>query len=360
MSAAVVLFTRDLRVHDHPALAAAARYAETVVPLFVVDAALGGRPCPNRTAFLAEALEDLDASLRARGGALVVRAGETVAETMRLVAETRATHVLCSADVSAVAQRREARLTEACRVARVEFEAHPGVTVVPPGVVEPSGGGDHYKVFTPYYRAWAEVPWRAPAPVPKRLRLPDEWAPGRPAAVAASGPTSPGRDRGGETEARTRWRAWLRRGMAEYDAGHDRLAAAGTSRLSPYLRWGCLSPLEVATGARRTGSAGFLRQVAWRDFHHQVADAFPALSRRDYRPRDRRWKGDGPEFDAWREARTGVPLVDAAMRQLEGEGWVHNRARMVAASFLTKTLGVHWKLGADHYMRWLTDGEVWA
>ena len=146
--------------------------------------------------------------------------------------------------------------------------------------------------------------------------------------------------------------------MAEYDAGHDRLAAAGTSRLSPYLRWGCLSPLEVATGARRTGSAGFLRQVAWRDFHHQVADAFPALSRRDYRPRDRRWKGDGPEFDAWREARTGVPLVDAAMRQLEGEGWVHNRARMVAASFLTKTLGVHWKLGADHYMRWLTDGEV--
>ena len=154
-------------------------------------------------------------------------------------------------------------------------------------------------------------------------------------------------------------RAFLRDGVGGYEDGHDDLAGDRTSRLSAHLRWGCVSPLELAREAgERRGGAAFVRQLCWRDFHHQVLAATPSLPHRDYRRRGDRWSRSQRLLEAWREGRTGYPLVDAAMRQLAEEGFMHNRARMTVASFLCKDLYVDWREGAWHFWDLLTDGEI--
>jgi deoxyribodipyrimidine photo-lyase len=341
---AVVLFTRDLRVHDHPALAEAAARAESVVPLFVLDDRIAAGP--NRMRFLLESLADLRRSL---GGKLVVRRGDPVAEAMRLVGETGAEAVFLSADVSAYARERERRL----RAERVDVRTFPGVTVVPAGELLPAGA-DHFRVFTPYWRRWAEAELRPVRRAPRRLSIPGGIAVGRLPALRGE-PVLPG----GEEAGRKRLAGWLASGLARYGELHDDLAADGTSRLSPYLHFGCLSAREIAErAAGRPGAEPFLRQLAWRDFFHQLLAARPDASREDYRRRRAPWNDDPEGLAAWREGRTGIPLVDAGMRQLAREGWMHNRARLVVASFLTKHLSVDWRLGAAHFAELLVDGDV--
>ena len=361
MPTAIVLFTRDLRVHDHPALHAALQSADAVVPLFVLDDAVlrGPFAAPNRTSFLVDCLHDLRAALRQRGSDLVVARGDVVKEVAAVATATGATEVHLSADVSAHAQRREVRL----RATGLTVTSHPGITIVPPDELRASGGSN-YKVFTPYWRVWAAEPWRPTVPAPKTLRLPTGIRAGRiPAATTlCPGERSPALPRGGEERGRARMTTWLRSSLAAYEQHHDDLAADDTSRLSPWLHFGCISPIELAEAAAgRPGGEAFVRQLCWRDFHHQVTAAHPRIATDDYRPRGRRWL-TGAEaddaFETWRYGRTGVPLVDAAMHQLRHEGWVHNRARLVAASYLTKTLGVDWRRGASHYLHWLVDGDI--
>jgi deoxyribodipyrimidine photo-lyase len=355
---ALVLFTRDLRVHDHPALAQATRTAEQVIPLFVLDDRLlrSDFAVPNRLGFLVESLADLDRSLQERGAGLVVRRGDVVRETMAVAQETGAEAIHISEDVSAYAGVRLRRLEQE----RIAVHAHPGVTIVPPGDLRPAGG-DHFRVFTPYWRRWREQPQREPHGAPRRLELPGGVARGRLPALAdlTRGAQSPDVPAGGETAARRRLGAWIRSGLERYGERHDDLAADGTSRLSPYLRFGCLSPAELlARVDGRAGAEPFVRQLCWRDFHQQVTAANPDMPRADYRPRARRWRSDDHALAAWKEGRTGYPLVDAGMRQLAREGWMHNRARLVTASFLTRDLGIDWRAGARHFWDLLVDGEI--
>ncbi len=355
----MVLFTRDLRVRDHPALSAACTSARTVVPLFVVDPSITDLPAAsaNRLTFLIESLADLRTSLRRRGADLYVRCGDVPTEAMKVVAQTGASALLASEDVSRIARGRQQRLERACRVQRCRLELFPGMTVVAPGEVVPSGR-DHYAVFTPYWNRWREGPRRTAAPAPRRIYGPRGLAAGRiPATSAlASRPLSPHRPRGGESVGRVLAATFLRGLLAEYADAHDDMAGDRTSRLSAYLHFGCISPLELAR--RADGHEPFVRQLCWRDFHSQVLAAFPSLPTRDYRPRGRRWRRDGAALDAWREGRTGVPIVDAGMRQLLAEGFMHNRARMLTASFLVKELGIDWRLGARHFLDWLVDADV--
>lgn len=358
---ALVLFNRDLRLRDNPALAAAAR-AERTVPLFVFDEGLlrSRFAAPNRVAFMLEALRDLDEGLRKAGGRLFARRGDPVQEALAAARECGATQIHVSADWSAYARAREERLARACAEERIEFTAHPGVTVVSPGAVTPAGG-DHFKVFSPYHRAWSALPWREAAPKPRKLSVPPRLKAGRLPSLdsLSNGRPSLARQPGGEREGRERMRAFLRGELGDYDDGHDDLAGDRTSRLSAYLRWGCVSPLELAREAgERRGGAPFVRQLCWRDFHHQVLAANPALPRRDYRPRRDRWSRSRRALEAWREGRTGYPLVDAAMRQLAAEGFMHNRARMAVASFLCKDLYIDWREGAWHFWDLLSDGEI--
>jgi deoxyribodipyrimidine photo-lyase len=354
---AVVLFTRDLRVRDNPALDAACSAAEAVVPLFVLDDGVLGRfGAPNRVAFLLDALADLDGALRERGGALVVRRGDVVAETVRCAREAGATVVFVADDVSAYAGRRERRLLDA----GLDVRAAPGVTVVAPGTLAPAGG-DHFAVFTAYWNRWRTALRRAAAATPGRVSLPAGVDPGRLPTREELGAVglSPGLARGGEREAARRLRAWLEDGLPGYAARRDDLASDGTSRLSAYLHFGCLSPREVAErAAALPGGEDFVRQLCWRDFNHQLLAARPRAAIDDLRPRGDRWRQDDEALGAWIEGRTGYPLVDAGMRQLRAEGFMHNRARLVTASFLVKHLYLDWRVGARHFESLLVDGDL--
>ncbi|MER7269338.1 deoxyribodipyrimidine photo-lyase [Micromonospora carbonacea] len=367
---AIVLFTRDLRVHDHPALAAACSAFARVVPLFVLDPALTGRS-PNRTRFLHQSLAALRDALRDRGGDLVIRHGDPVAETIRLAGEVGAEGVALSADVSRYARTRERRLRAECERHRLHLRLFPGLTIVDPGAVRPAGG-DHYRVFTPYFRAWQGALWREELAPPDRIRLPERLRPGSspdgpPVGELPAPPPgeSPHAAPGGEAAARRRLAQWLPT-VDRYGDIHDDLAGDATSRLSPYLRFGCLSPLELANraGARAEDPAGarfgpFVRQLCWRDFYHQVTAVFPEIATKAYRRgATEDWRHDPEALDAWTRGRTGLPIVDAGMRQLRAEGWMHNRARLITAGYLTKVLGLDWREGVAVFSRWLLDGDV--
>ncbi|MGW6536878.1 cryptochrome/photolyase family protein [Streptomyces sp. NPDC055051] len=366
MTVAVVLYTSDLRVHDHPPLRAAAQGAEEVVPVFVRDPAVDrtGFAAPNRLAFLADCLEDLDRALAERGGRLVVRDGDTVAEVRELVRRTEADEVHMAAGVTAFARRREARLREALEEDGRRLYVHDGViTVVPPGDVLPQGS-DHFAVFTPYHRRWAAQPLRTPFAAPRKLAVPSDVRSERVPRRSDVADVSPDLPAGGESEGRKRLGSWLTAHVDTYEERHDDLAGDVTSRLSPYLHFGAVSATEAVHRAAKRGGAGadaFVRQLCWRDFHHQVLAARPGASGADYRSRPGRWR-EGPDAEAdlaaWREGRTGYPVVDAAMRQLAHEGWMHNRGRLITASFLSKTLCVDWREGARHFLGLLVDGDV--
>jgi deoxyribodipyrimidine photo-lyase len=341
---AIVLFTRDLRIHDNPALAAAAAEAERVLPLFVLDDAILARlGAPNRLAFLGEALGDLRGSL----GGLALRRGDTVAETVRLARQLDAKAVFLAEDASAFARRRERGLR-----AELEVRTFPSTSVLDLDEVR-TASGEHYKVFTPFWRAWRKARRRAQL-APPRIRLPDGVDLGRPPDLGRG--ESPGRPRGGETEGRGRLEQFLAGPVRRYEELADALADDGTSRLSPYLHFGCLSPLEVAE--RAAASEAFVRQLCWRDFFLQLLQARPETPREDLRERRAAWRDDPDALAAWKEGRTGYPIVDAGMRQLAEEGWLHNRARLIVGSFLTKTLGIDWRHGAAHSADLLVDGDL--
>ncbi len=361
-SVAVVVFTRDLRVDDHPALAHAVGDADQVVPLFVLDDSIltSSYNRPNRTGFLLESLHDLDDALRALGGALVVRRGEWVHEVAKVVAGVGAESVHVSDDVSGYAR---ARLTRLADTVPVPVERAPGATVVEPGAVTPGNTGDHYKVFTPYFRRWSEMRRRHVVPAPARVVLPDGVELGALPELAdlVQGARSPDLVPGGAGAGHARLEAWMANDLRGYADHHDDLPGDATSRLSPYLHFGCLSPLEVARAAAHhqgEGPDAYLRQLCWRDFYAQILADRPDASWADYVDRGDRWRDDPDAVHAWEEGRTGYPVVDAGMRQLRQEGWMHNRARLVVASFLTKDLSVDWRIGARHFLDLLLDGDI--
>ncbi len=333
-------------MHDNPTLSAAVAAAETVLPLFVLDDGIRGTrhgAAANRDAFLLESLADLDTSLRKIGAALDVRRGDVVAETVRAAREVGADAVFATADVSPYARERER-----CLAAELDLRLVDGHFVVPPGEVAPAGR-DHYLVFSPYYRAWSDVPLGSVLRAPRWLRLPDG---------CLGAPLVASRRAGGETAGRARMARWLRAKLVTYGAGHDALGDDDTSRLSPYLHFGCVSARELAVKAREKGGSAFVRQLCWRDFYAQLLYANPRTQTHDLRPRGDRWRDDDDALAAWKAGLTGYPLVDAGMRQLASEGWMHNRARLVTASFLVKHLGIDWREGARYFFDLLVDGDV--
>ncbi|HUQ55589.1 deoxyribodipyrimidine photo-lyase [Lentzea sp.] len=356
MTTAIALFTRDLRVHDNPVLHAAAA-ADRCIPLFVLDDAITSSSFfnANRAEFLSRCLTDLDASLRERGGKLVVRKGDPADEVARIVRAHDVTDIHVAADVSRYARRREQALAEL----GVDLHVHDAsINAVPPLSLTPSGGGDHFAVFTPYFRKWETVHRRGVLRAPVRLTVPE--LSGELPGELHHGTPSPDLAEGGETVGRELMASWVRAGVHEYADTHDALAADATSHLSPHLHFGTVSVTELLdrTGTASEGARAYTRQLAWRDFHHQVLAARPASATKDYRTRDDRWRQSDHDFEAWRDGRTGYPIVDAAMRQLAREGWMHNRARLIAASFLCKTLYLDWRRGAQHFIDLLVDCDL--
>jgi deoxyribodipyrimidine photo-lyase len=353
---ALLWYRRDLRVADHPALHAALDH-ERIVPVFCLDDRLlrGRHASGPRTQFLLECLRDLDRSLRERGSGLVIRRGRPERELARVAREVGATAVHASADAGPFAARRDAGVAG--------LVLHPGLGAVDEPLL--TRAGKPYTVFTPFHRAWLATERRAVLPAPDRLPpLPSRLRKGRVPSLVALGLEQEVAQPlpGGEGPARERVRAFLASAARGYADRHDALDSDGTSRLSAYLHFGCISARELeARLPRGAGPDAFRRQLCWRDFFHDVLAHFPANARSEFQARYRggrlRWSYARKRFERWCEGRTGYPLVDAGMRQLLREGWMHNRARLVVGSFLTKDLGIDWRWGERHFMRLLIDGD---
>ena len=256
------------------------------------------------------------------------------------------------------------RVWRALQKAEVEPHAHPGLHVVDDLTKLRTKNGKPYTVFSPFHRSWLEVPRRELHGRPRNLpSVPSGLGKGRIPSLSDLGLNQEVSEppRGGESAARERLAAFLREDVERYTDNHDALGRDKTSRLSPYLHFGCISPREIEERLPRgEGAEAFRRQLCWRDFYHHVMREFPRNARSEFQARYRgsiSWSYAEKRFEAWCDGRTGYPLVDAAMRQLAREGWMHNRARLVVGSFLTKHLGIDWRWGERWFMRLLVDGD---
>ncbi len=360
----IVWFRRDLRVRDHPALRAALGRHERVVPVFCFDDRLlsGRHRSGPRTQFLLECLAELDRELRERGSGLVILRGRPDHELRELAGATGADAIHFTRDVSPFARRRGEAVRRAVPDG-VELCGHEGLNAVDVAAIETKQRRP-YTVFSPFHRNWLGAPRRPVLAAPRELpSLPSRLAKGRIPSLRSLGLAQEVDDPapGGESEARRALDRFLAGPVSGYADDHDALGADRTSRLSPYLHFGCISPRVIEERLPRgAGAEAFRRQLCWRDFHHHVLHHFPRNARSEFQDRYRgaiKWSYAKRPYEAWCEGRTGFPLVDAGMRQLRREGWMHNRARLVVGSFLTKDLGIDWRWGERWFMRMLIDGD---
>lgn len=358
--AAVVWFRRDLRLHDHPALSAALGHRR-VLCLFVLDDRLlrGRYASPNRAWFLRESLRALEDQVAQLGGALLIRNGRPEEVVPAVAREAGAAAVLVSRDYGPFGRTRDRLVAKALAGMGTQFAEFPGVLAVEPEDVVSKAGGP-LSVFTPFFRRWREVPLREVLPAAGRIPPPPIGF--QRAARWREDPDKPPADvlPGGEPAARHRLEAWLTGGLARYADDRDRLDLEGSSRLSQDVRWGLLSVNELRQRVQGMDAATFERELAWRDFYMHLAWHLPGVLQEPLRPTKRSlpWSADHAQLGAWQEGRTGFPVVDAAMRQLVATGWMHNRARMIVASFLTKNLFIDYREGERFFLRHLVDGDV--
>jgi deoxyribodipyrimidine photo-lyase len=371
MTTAIWWVRRDLRLNDNDALRAALAHSAEVVPVFVLDPTLLAAPdvAAKRVAFLCGGLRALDADLRARGSRLIVRRGDPAVELARLVAETGAQALYAEADPWPHARRRDAAIA-----AQLPLRLLSGLTAQPFDLIL-KADRKPYTVFTPFSRAWKALPQLTHT----QLWSPPEWLPAVPdglqsqsipdvPALPPSVPFPPG-----EAEALRRLCAFADGATApilQYADERNRMDLDGTSQLSPYLRFGmvsarravvatlCAAEAAVDETARR-GAETWLNELIWREFYMMVLYHHPDVLEHAFRANLRgiSWRNDEAEFAVWCVGRTGYPVVDAAMRQLVTTGWMHNRARMVVASFLVKDLLVDWRWGERFFMQHLVDGD---
>ena len=346
-------FRRDLRINDHPALLAAIESGEQVIPLFILDKAQIAEAGSKLLAYMSQSLRKLDESL---GNRLHIIEGDQVEVLSALIKKYEVAEVHISAEYERYGAARDARV-EAAGITLIRTGSPYAVT--PGRVVKPSDGTP-YRVYTPFYRAWRTHGWRAPAITPKSLNLveptseyrnfPDFPLPKGVEVIEA-----------GEQAALSRFKIFTKSGLNSYDENRNFAGIDGTSKMSSYLKFGEIHPRTLLKGLGEDKAHDtFRKEIAWREFYADVLFNNPMTDREYYAPRfaDMRYDKPGAQFSAWCEGTTGYPFVDAAMRQLVHEGWMHNRTRMVVASFLVKDLHLEWQLGERFFAQHLVDFDV--
>ena len=357
MTTSILWFRRDLRLADHPALLAAREAADDVLPLFVLDDALRGPSGAPRLAFLYRCLRELE---ERTDGRLRVLTGRPEDVVPRVAREVAATGVHVSSDHAPYGRARDDRVAGALGDVPLVATGSPyGVT---PGELLKEDGTP-FRVYSPYARAWRARGLHSPATTPRSVPwtdggLPTDRVPADPELGPVVLPEA------GERAATARWKAYLQDGASRYAETRNRPGEDGTSGMSVYLKYGCVHPrtLHAALG-HDDGSSKLASELVWRDFYADVLWHRPESARAELQPHMAQLEYDqGPEADErfrrWATGTTGYPIVDAGMRQLIGEAWMHNRVRMVVGSFLTKDLHLHWRRGARHFMQHLRDGDL--
>ena len=327
--------------------------------LFVIDPGLWRSAGPARRAWLAASLRSLDESI---DGRLCVRLGRPSSVVPRLAREVGAGQVHVTNDFTPYGRARDRAVVEALP------EGVEGVATGTPYAVAPgsvlNGSGQPYKVFTPFSRAWRSHGWASPEPAPRGVEWVSLGSDQRVAAMfdkalaeAPAGMPTPGED-----AAQRRWKSFLDGDLDDYASMRDDPGADGTSRLSAYLKLGVVHPRQLladTTDKRSQGATTFESELAWRDFYADVLHTSPRSAWEDLNPvAGLTYDEPADAIEAWKSGHTGFPVVDAGMRQLLSEGWMHNRVRMITASFLTKDLHVWWPVGARHFLDHLVDGDI--
>lgn len=362
---AVVWFRRDLRLHDHPALLDAVEHADRVYPLFVFDEPLlsGRWPSPNRVSFMRDSAMELDRSLRQAGSRLHVRSGRPADVVAAFARDVGADAVLVSRDYGPYARFRDGEAAAALAEDGRTFHARRGLLVQEPEDVL-TQAGERFAVYSPFRRAFERLERREPRAAPSRIATPQDAAVGEWPSLQSltSGTPAAGLIAPGEAAAQDRLDRWVDGGLREYHSRRNDLAVEGTSRLSQDLHWGLLSGAQVygrCVGPGR-GPETFRSELTWREFYTHLLWHEPTVTREpldppyDVAP----WQDDPDGLSAWKDGRTGYPVVDACMRQVQELGWMHNRGRLIVASFLTKHLLIDYREGERHFMWHLTDGDL--
>ena len=349
---AIFWFRRDLRLSDNPALLSAIDASDEIVPVFILDPVLIKQAGTKRLAYLGNSLRSLDQSLDNR---LHVMVGDQVEVLKDLMKRYDADNVHISAETEPYGAKRD----QSVEKSGINLIRTGSPYAVLPGRVQKSDGTP-YKVYTPFYRAWLEHGWRAPAPKPKEIRAV------KPKASDRNFPDWPVPDGivlppAGEAAALERWKYFKKHGLDQYDEQRNFAGIDGTSKLSAHLKFGEIHPRTLLAELNKTKAHEVYRkEIAWREFYADVLFNNPHTESEYYAPKfaQMRYEKPGEKFKAWCEGRTGYPFVDAAMRQIVKEGWMHNRTRMVVASFLVKDLHIEWQHGADFFMEHLIDFDV--
>ena len=373
-SPVILWFRRDLRLADNPAMKHALATGRPVLPLYVRDERLEGRAIGAASLWwLDKSLRALDADLRARGGRLILRRGDAEAELRRLIEETGADQVFMNRLFEPEAYARDADIAHGLKAEGVECRGFNATLMSRPGAVL-NGSGQPYKVFTPFLKALLSVA-EAPAGLeaPEAVAVPDTVAS---EVVGDWGlhPTRPDWSTGfvgapGEAGARAALDAFVAGGLKTYATDRDRPDRDGTSGLSAHLHWGEIGPWRAIEAVRAAAAQGrvpaaeaekFVAEIGWREFSTHLLHHFPWLPERAFKPEydSMPWRDDAEGLAAWKAGRTGYPLVDAGMRQLWATGTMHNRVRMVAASFLIKHLLIDWREGEAWFRDCLTDADL--
>ena len=350
---AIIWFRRDLRINDHPALLAAVESAEQVIPLFILDKTQIKEAGAKLLAYMAQSLRSLDESL---GNNLHIIEGDQVEVLTALIKKYDVQEVHISAEYERYGAERDAKV-EAAGIKLVRTGSPYAVT---PGRVLKPSDATPYKVYTPFYRAWRTHGWRAPAKTPKSMKFV------QPTSEYRNFPDFPlpkGVEiiKAGEAAAISRFKEFTKKGLDTYDENRNFAGIDGTSKMSSYLKFGEIHPRTLLENLGESKAHDtFRKEIAWREFYADVLFNNPMTDREYYAPRfaDMRYDEPGAQFKAWCEGKTGYPFVDAAMRQLIQEGWMHNRTRMVVASFLVKDLHLEWQLGERFFADHLVDYDV--
>ena len=353
MKRSIIWFRRDLRIADHPALNAAIASSDEIVPVFILDPTLIGTSGSKRLAYLGQSLRLLDASL---SNNLHVMVGDQVEVLRQLMQRYETDEVHISEEFEPYGVARDLRV-EAAGITLIRTGSPYAIA---PGRVRKPSDGTPYKVYTPFFRAWMVHGWRDPAPTPKKINCAkplesDQSFPDWPLPADVS--ITPA----GEQAAFDRWKWFKKNALDNYDEARNLAGIDGTSKLSAHLKWGEIHPRTLLAELNQSKAHEvFRKEIAWREFYADVLHHNPHTENEYYAPQFEAMRYDEPgdKFTAWCEGKTGYPFVDAAMRQLVHEGWMHNRTRMVVASFLVKDLHLEWQLGADFFRDHLVDYDV--
>lgn len=370
---ALVWLRRDLRTYDHHAWSVASQKASKVQPIFIIDDSIVGSLDSNdrRISFIQGCLDEVQQELETRGGRLWVQRGDPKVLIPKMAQQLKIDAVFTNHDYEPYAKLRDEQVSQALAKMGVQFFSFKDQVIFEKREIL-SGGGTPYRVFTPYSRAWLKALDANPKAALVDYSI--QWRSIMPAAEVPGLSTSffdvgfepqkldftPGMKSAEKALAK-----FVCKAIEQYKEQRDFPAIDGTSALSPHFRFGTVSVREAVRQGQNHLSAGariWINELIWRDFYHMILDQFPHVVGHAFKPEAEkiRWPGKREHFEAWCEGRTGFPIVDAAMRQLNQTGWMHNRLRMITASFLTKDLLVDWRLGEAYFAKQLLDFDLAA